>query len=359
MIAAILRAQWLSMRLGSRRGSALSIGTAVLWYGAWTAGACAVAAAMAHLPVRELHRWVPLGLLAICGYWQLAPILTASMGSSLDLRKLLLFPIPHRQLFGIEVLLRLATAAEMILMLGGGALGLLLNAAAPGWRTALGLAVALPVFIVFNLFLSSGVRSVLERLLSRRRVREVLVLVMMLLWVVPRFLMQIGYRPEGMGKAADRLNGAGFPWAAASQIILGGAAAEGLLFLTGWTVLAWWFGRAQFERSLRYDPLAAQATAAPDRPRSSWFDRVYRLPSLFLRDPLAATGGEGTAVASANAAVPHGVRDGLHVRAGGVAAPDSGAGRPQSGRLQLLPGDRVHLRTYAAGTGLVLELPGV
>ena len=67
-----------------------------------------------------------------------------------------------------------------------------------------------------------------------------------------------------------------------------GGAAAGLLFLAGWTVLAWWFGRAQFERSLRYDPLAAQATAAPDRARSSWLDRLYRLPSLVLRDPLAA-----------------------------------------------------------------------
>ncbi len=287
MIAAILRAQWLSMRLGSRRGSALSIFTAVAWYGAWTAVGIAAAFAMAHLPQSELNRWVPLGLLAVFGYWQLAPILTASMGSSLDLRKLLLFPIPHRQLFAIEVLLRLATAAEVFLVLAGGAAGLLLNPAAGGWRMAPRLAVALLVFILFNLFLSSGVRSVLERLLSRRRVREVLVLAMTLLWIVPRLLMQLGYQPAGMDKLADRMGGTGYPWAAASQVILGGAAAEGLLFLAGWTVLAWWFGRAQFERSLRYDPLAAQATAAPDRPRSSWLDRLYRLPSLLLRDPLA------------------------------------------------------------------------
>ena len=123
MIAAILRAQWLSMRLGSRRGSALSIVTAVAWYGAWTAAGIAAAFAMAHLPQSELNRWVPLGLLAVFGYWQLAADSHGQYGLLLDLRKLLLFPIPHRQLFAIEVLLRLATAAEVFLVLAGGAAG--------------------------------------------------------------------------------------------------------------------------------------------------------------------------------------------------------------------------------------------
>src|SRR5262249_34752271 len=44
-----------------------------------------------------------------------------------------------------------------------------------------------------------------------------------------------------------------------------------------------------FERNLRYDALAAQATqttAAPSRPRAV-MERFYRLPSLVFRDPLA------------------------------------------------------------------------
>ena len=57
-----------------------------------------------------------------------------------------------------------------------------------------------------------------------------------------------------------------------------------------WRWLAGWFGRWQFERNLRYDAMAAQATpGAPDAARrlaiAEWF---YRLPSLLWRDPLAA-----------------------------------------------------------------------
>jgi ABC-2 type transport system permease protein len=54
--------------------------------------------------------------------------------------------------------------------------------------------------------------------------------------------------------------------------------------------LAAWFGRAQFERNLRYDTLAAQAT--PMKPMSArtrrWSERLYRVPALLWKDPLAA-----------------------------------------------------------------------
>jgi ABC-2 type transport system permease protein len=57
--------------------------------------------------------------------------------------------------------------------------------------------------------------------------------------------------------------------------------------LAAWTVAAFLFGRWQFMRSLRFDLQAAQAapTAAKDQ---AWTGRLYRLPSLFLPDPLAA-----------------------------------------------------------------------
>src|SRR6185369_16411875 len=116
------------------------------------------------------------GLLAICAYWQLMPILSASMGSALDLRKLLAYPIPHRKLFTVEVLLRITTALEMVVMLAGGAVGLLANRAVGGWRGAPRIFLALLLFVLLNVLLASGTRSVFERLLSRRHVREVVVL---------------------------------------------------------------------------------------------------------------------------------------------------------------------------------------
>ena len=125
MIGAILRAQWLTMRFGGR-GRGITILVGLLWYGLWTVAArwrrrggavrCRDACAS------DSCRW---DCSAICAYWQLMPILSASMGSALDLRKLLAYPIPHRKLFIVEVLLRFTTALEMVLVLAGGVAGLL------------------------------------------------------------------------------------------------------------------------------------------------------------------------------------------------------------------------------------------
>ena len=69
------------------------------------------------------------------------------MGASLDLRKLLVYPIPNRALFTIEVILRISTAIEMMLILTGAAIGLLFNPAVPLWAP-----LWLAVFVMFNLF---------------------------------------------------------------------------------------------------------------------------------------------------------------------------------------------------------------
>ena len=80
------------------------------------------------------------------------------------------------------------------------------------------------------------------------------------------------------------------PWTAAGYAALGVRVAPALLYLAAWTCLAAWFGRSQFERSLRFDIVAAQSTpldASPSRVRSL-LDTLYRLPALLWRDPLAA-----------------------------------------------------------------------
>jgi hypothetical protein len=111
MIRAILRAQWLSMRFGwGRRGLAIVAG--LLWYGLWAFVALAVGLALADASPAELRLYLPTGLLGVCAYWQLMPVLSASMGSALELRKLIVYPIPHAKLFAIEVLLRLTTASR-------------------------------------------------------------------------------------------------------------------------------------------------------------------------------------------------------------------------------------------------------
>ncbi len=55
----------------------------------------------------------------------------ASMGSSLDIRKLLVYPVPTGQLFVFEVMLRISTGIEMLLLLIGAGIGLLVNPKIP------------------------------------------------------------------------------------------------------------------------------------------------------------------------------------------------------------------------------------
>jgi ABC-2 type transport system permease protein len=288
MIAAILRAQVLSMRWGRGRHSFLRVLPTVVWYGFWIFAAVFVCQLARGQSVGSLRAYLPLGFLAVFLYWQFMPVLSASMGAGLDMRKLLAYPVPHEKLFTVEVMLRLTTAAEMLLVLGGGSIGMLINPRA-GVPAARVLAAAF-IFILFNLLLASGTRSLLERLLTRRKVREVVILLTMCLWMAPRLIMQLHWRPKWLGPAAEALRGTLLPWSATATAIAGESAAIPFAVLGCWTLAALWFGRTQFERNLRYDAAAAQAHALrSDAQRSrSLAELFFRLPGSIWRDPLAA-----------------------------------------------------------------------
>ncbi len=289
MIAAILRAQAISMRMGKRRGAALSALVAVLWYGMWAGVACAVFALAYAARLAALRVYAPLGFLGVFVYWQIAPVLTANLGSALDTRKLLAYPIAHGKLFLVDLLLRLTGAGEMVMVLGAGMLGILANPASGNGRDWPRAAIAALLFLCFNLLLASGMRSLLERLLSRRGVRELVVLGILMLWVAPRLVMVSGYHPAWLGSGAAVLGAAIWPWGAAARASLpGGPAGLALLTLGCWMAVAGWFGRAQFERGLRFDAEAAQARPLEGGARREGFlERFYRLPGWIWRDPLA------------------------------------------------------------------------
>ncbi len=295
MIRAILRAQLLSMRPGSSRGIAVGIVAACFWYGFWAFVAWWAWFFAATATAAMLQYALPLGLLGVCFYWQLMPIFSASMGSSLDLRKLLVYPAPHGSLFFVELMLRFTTALEMQMVLAAGALGLLQNSESGGWRRLPGLAVTIPLFIAFNLLLASGTRSLLERLLSRRKAREVVALLIAMAWVVPRFVIMTDTRIPWLHRAGEIAGLFGWPWSAAARAVMppggmAGGPAMSWLSLVAWVAVAGWFGRTQFERSLRYDALAALAT--PLKPVSArqrrWTERFFRVPSMLWGDPLGA-----------------------------------------------------------------------
>jgi ABC-2 type transport system permease protein len=60
--------------------------------------------------------------------------------------------------------------------------------------------------------------------------------------------------------------------------------------LFAWTGAAYLFGRWQFESNLRFDAQAAQSTnlSVAGMAQDSWRAKLFRLPSLFLPDPIAA-----------------------------------------------------------------------
>ncbi len=285
MIAAILRAQWLSMRMGGR-GRAFAVVTGLVWYGLWVVVACAAYLWIAVAPAPLLETYLPLGALGVFLYWQVMPILSASMGSALDMRKLMLYPVPLPKLFLVEVLLRLTTGGEVLLVVLAALIGLWRNPAPSSWLAVPGVLL----FIAFNLVLASGTRSLLERLLSKRKVREVLVFVMFMLWMVPRFAMMSGYRVKSPGAWAGVMDHAAWPWTAVAWATQGRSGATALLSLGAWMLGTLWFARAQFERSLRFDAVAAQSTpqTQKQRPLAVLAEGFYRFPARLLPDPLAA-----------------------------------------------------------------------
>jgi ABC-2 type transport system permease protein len=288
MIAAILRAYWLSTRIGAGRGAVFGAITGILWYGLWVAAAIAAGSFLSHADAARASAAVPLGMLVVFFYWQVIPVVSASMGAGLDLRKLLVYPLPHGDLFLIEALLRLASGAEMVLMLLGGAAGLVANRTYGGVAAVPRVACAVLLFALFNAFVSSGVRSLVERVLTRRKVREIAAVVLAIVWGLPRLFLRNGATAKSWSGPASAMQQIGLPWTAASQISLG-QSWMALMWLGLWVLAALVFARRQLERTLRYDALAMQATPMSGK-ASSWTslaERFYRVPGLFLPDPVA------------------------------------------------------------------------
>lgn len=298
MIAALLKAQWRSIRNlrpgGGRWGGVLLFAAGAVWYGLWIV--CAGAAfGFASNPesVATLRLALPRGLMFVFLYWQLAPVLAASMGASLDLRKIRLYPVPEGTLFFIEVLLRLTTSIEMLLVTAGLLLGLSRNPVFAGPAASLNRLGLFFLFAAFNLLLAAGVRSLLERLLMRKHLREVLALAVVFVAVLPQLAVATGARLEALRGVLFTAPYRFWPWSAAGRLALSPAGWTDWATLAAWTALAWAFGRWQFARNLRFDfeqASGSQVTASPVAAR--WSDRLYGIPATLLPQPLGAVVGK-------------------------------------------------------------------
>jgi ABC-2 type transport system permease protein len=282
---AILWAQWRTLRNYIPRsnvaGMIFSGVLAAVWYGMFLFLAGLAVIVFSDEEQIDLVRSILPNALLLCFlYWQLIPVLMASMGSSLDIKKLLVYPIPTGELFTLEVLLRISSGIEMMILMGGAGIGLLLNPAVPKWAP-----FSLLLFVAFNLLCSAGVRDLLVRLLARRRIREVAVLLFVIAAALPQLLLMTG----GAGKIKRYFSGepsAFLPWTAAARIASGEPSWRSVGVLLAWTVAAYIFGRWQFERGLTFDASAAGARVTSGGRKTSRLEWFYNLPNLFLPDPL-------------------------------------------------------------------------
>ncbi|MEK7409175.1 MAG: hypothetical protein AAB225_29280 [Acidobacteriota bacterium] len=264
-------------------GRLLAGALALLWYSLW-AGLAVTAASLLDQPARaELLVILPWGLMSVFLYWQLAPVLAASLGATLDLKKLLVYPIPEGQLFAVEVLLRLTTGLEMVLVLIGSAIGLLRNPIVPRWAPL----VALPLFALFNLLLAAGLRNLLERVLARKHVRETVVLLLVLAAGLPQLMVLTG-PPLFLRQMAARKPLPFWPWVSFGKLAAGEAAFYDWGLIALWLAAAYLFGRWQFRSSLRFDRAAVEASATRPARTAAATERFFRLPSWLAPDPLAA-----------------------------------------------------------------------
>lgn len=286
-VYAILWAQWRIFRnylpRSNKAGLAFTIFFGVLWYGSFLSAAVAAGFLFANAnDLASIARILPGALLLGFLYWQVVPLLLMSTGSTLDSKKLLVFPIPRVQLYGLEVLLRITICGDILIVMTGAGIGLLFNRSIPGWAP-----LSLVVYAVFNLMLSVGVRDLLVRLLARKLLRELAIFAFVLAAAIPQLLLTMG-AGRGLWKKLPALAAIPWPWISAAALAQGHLRPVHVIALLGWTAAGYFFSRMQFERGLRFDASEQTGPASGKATAAIWAERFFRLPSLLFADPTGA-----------------------------------------------------------------------
>ncbi len=293
-IRAIVGAQFRVVRnrvTGGRLGAGriLYWASMAFWYGmvaflAWLA-AVSLPALRSREQLAAICSTILLGMMA---FWQLMPVMMAASGLSLDLKRLLVYPIAERKLFLVEALLRLSTGTEVLIVLAGVFWGLARSPLTPGWTAAF-----LFLFVAMNLMLSVGIRDLLTRLLARRGVRELVVLAIVLLAALPQLVIA-AVPPDslrGLYQAySSWLPRLPLPWTAMAMLATGTFSPMASFASAGWLALSAWFGYAQFRRGLRWDEAEVKSKEREKRRAASLglLERLCSLPGRLLPDPLGA-----------------------------------------------------------------------
>ena len=285
-VRAIVWAQWRSSwnRLpGINKGSAaISVLIGIVWYGGFV-GLAAVAGALMAMAGHHLFFAVALSpvLLLLLLFWQITPVLTASTGTALELRKLQVYPVPRDALFALEVILRVTTGVEVILILVGAAIGALLNRRLPPWSF-----LGFVLFIVFNLLLAVGIRDLLVRLFAKKHVREIAMFLLVSMAALPRLLMFTGVGWKARAAFAG-LPTVFLPWDAAAAIATGRTQWWTPLVLLCWIGAVWIFAQIQFQHSITVE-VEQVGSASASGHAGNRLGFLCTWPARLFADPLAS-----------------------------------------------------------------------
>lgn len=269
-------------------GSVLATLVGLLWYGIFIGAGISLAAAIPRLSIAELREYLPIGLMAIFLFWQVVPLFTLSTGWSLQLNKLQIYPVSNSSFFGIEVLLRVTTAPEMIFVTLGCLTGLLRHPALP-------LLSSCPVlfFIPLNLFLSLAVRELLLHSFERNRFRELFTILIISISLAPQMLLRTGLEHKAYPYFFASAHHPWTPWQNIAILSLGTFSPFAAAYLLCSLLVCYWWARSSFIRSMSFEEIVSsgrthRTTAAAQEPQRKGISVLLDLPSRFLSDPLAA-----------------------------------------------------------------------
>ena len=206
-MAALVEAQFRSqchfLARGSKVGAAIAGLTSLVWYGLVALGA--VAAGLYCSRASELRNLLGAGALFVVIYWQFIPLMLVSAGAGLDLRRLVVYPLSRAQLFVLDLILRVTSGVEALMVVAAVSVGLWMNPRF-AWWTPLGFVP----FVAFNLGLASALRGVFGRWMAGRRTREIAMLGLVAVATLPQILLT--------DASLDRL-GAQNGWAGLRQFV--------------------------------------------------------------------------------------------------------------------------------------------
>ena len=240
--------------------------------GLFVAGAGFGLGVAAHFLVARGHvELLALPMLAVFAFWQFLPVMLATSTTGFDFRNFLRFPLRYPAFFLLSLAYGLSDPAAVgsLLWLACITTGIVL--ARPEllpWTL-----LVMVVFAAVNLVLSRMVFSWLERLMARRRSREAMIALLLLLLLSVQLFSAVGARVEkrvkpyaGVALAALRLTPPGLAGKAVGDAAQGNAASAiastaGLLAYS--MAFGWLLHRRLWAQYLGEDLGETQAPSAP------------------------------------------------------------------------------------------------